>query len=315
MADGANPAASAPSPGTTAASSVSSADVANANALNQAVSAIRQQLSADNTAVITAINAITSAINASMIGGSTGAAANHVLISKGTAGIALQPSVVIIDNSGNVTGVAQLSTSGNVGIGQAAGPERLDLTTATQQTTDGAVFTAPDTHFLRFLPSAGASNYNPITQAGDEAVIYAFGSIGTGGLVIAPWNATGSGFRMDANGILRLSSEGGFPQASLTDAATISWNLQTQQSAYVLLTAGVGATRALSNPTNMIAGFTYILEVQQSSTGSNALTYGTAYKWPNGVAPILSTANNAIDIVTFVSDGTHMFGVLQKNFS
>lgn len=106
-----------------------------------------------------------------------------------------------------------------------------------------------------------------------------------------------------------------FTQASLTDASPITWNLNTQQAAYVLLTSGVGATRQLQNPSNMKAGGTYTLIVQQSSTGSNALTYGTAYKWPGGTVPTLSTANNAIDILTFISDGTNMYGVAQKAFS
>jgi hypothetical protein len=107
----------------------------------------------------------------------------------------------------------------------------------------------------------------------------------------------------------------GFAQASLTDASTISWNCQTQQSAYVLLTSGVGGTRALGAATNQVAGFTYILRVQQSSGGSNALTYDSTYKFPGGVDPVLSTAANAIDVLTFVSDGTNMYGAVQKAFA
>lgn len=106
-----------------------------------------------------------------------------------------------------------------------------------------------------------------------------------------------------------------FVQASLTDASPITWNLNTQQAAYVLLTSAVGATRALQNPSNMNAQGTYTLIVQQSSTGSNVLTYGNAYKWPNGIAPLLSTANNAVDILTFISDGVSMYGVAQFAFA
>jgi len=106
-----------------------------------------------------------------------------------------------------------------------------------------------------------------------------------------------------------------FGAASLTDAATITWNLATQQSAKVLLTSGVGATRALGAPTNMVDGGTYILKITQSATGSNALTYNAVFKWPGGVAPVLSVANNAVDILTFVSDGTNMYGVAQKSFA
>ncbi len=112
-----------------------------------------------------------------------------------------------------------------------------------------------------------------------------------------------------------FAQQQGFPRASLTDASTITWNAQTQQSAYVLLTAGVGATRVLGAPSNLVSGHTYILVVQQSSGGSNALTYNGVYKWPGGVAPVLSTGANAIDVLTFVSDGTNMYGSLQKAFA
>lgn len=106
-----------------------------------------------------------------------------------------------------------------------------------------------------------------------------------------------------------------FATATLTDASPVTWNLNTQQAASLLMTSGIGATRQLQNPANLKNGGTYTLIVTQSSTGSNALTYGTAYKWPGGTAPTLSTANNAIDILTFISDGTNMYGVGQLAFA
>lgn len=107
-----------------------------------------------------------------------------------------------------------------------------------------------------------------------------------------------------------------FAQASLTDAATITWNANTQQAAYVLLTSAVGGTRVLGAPSNLHAGATYTLIVQQSSTGTNALTYNAVFKWPGGTVPTLSTGNNAIDILTFITDGTSMFGAgFQKGFA
>lgn len=106
-----------------------------------------------------------------------------------------------------------------------------------------------------------------------------------------------------------------FAQQSLTDASTITWNCSTQQAARVLLTSVVGETRVLGAPSNPKAGSTYTLIVVQSSTGSNALTFNAAYKFPGGIAPTLSTANNAVDILTFISDGTSLFGVAQKAFA
>ncbi len=102
-----------------------------------------------------------------------------------------------------------------------------------------------------------------------------------------------------------------FNATTLTDGTNISWNLESNQVASVTL----AGNRTLDNPTNMKDGGTYILTAKQDSTGSRTLAFGTAYKWPAGAAPTLSTGVSAVDILTFVSDGTNMFGVSQLNFS
>lgn len=99
--------------------------------------------------------------------------------------------------------------------------------------------------------------------------------------------------------------------ATLTDGASISWNLNSQQAASVTL----GGNRTLANPTNMANIGTYVLIVKQDGTGSRTLSYGTAYKWPGGTPPTLSTGANAVDILSFVSDGTNMYGVIQQAFA
>lgn len=102
-----------------------------------------------------------------------------------------------------------------------------------------------------------------------------------------------------------------FDAATLTDAASITWNLDTQQVGIVTL----GGNRTLANPTNQKAGGTYIVIVKQDATGSRTLAYGDNYKWPGGTAPTLTTDANAVDILTFVSDGTNMHGVSSLDFS
>ena|ERR1700742_247870 len=102
-----------------------------------------------------------------------------------------------------------------------------------------------------------------------------------------------------------------FGAAALIDGDTIDWNLDTQQVAYVTLEGN----RTLANPTNLVDGGTYILQILQDATGSRTLGYGNVYKWPGGIAPILSTDANSIDILTFFSDGINMFGVIQKGFA
>ena len=97
---------------------------------------------------------------------------------------------------------------------------------------------------------------------------------------------------------------------TLTDGATIAWNTTLGTVATVTL----GGNRTISNPTNLRVG-TYMLIVKQDATGSRTLTWGTAYKFPAGVKPTLTTTANAIDIISFFCDGTNMFGTYAPNMS
>jgi hypothetical protein len=108
-----------------------------------------------------------------------------------------------------------------------------------------------------------------------------------------------------------FTAQQNFTEATLTDGASIAWNMNTQQVAKVTL----GGNRALANPTNLVAGGTYVLRVIQDATGSRTLSYGTAYKWASGVAPTLSTAASAVDILSFYSDGANLYGVAQVGFA
>jgi hypothetical protein len=90
--------------------------------------------------------------------------------------------------------------------------------------------------------------------------------------------------------------------ASLTDAANIDWNLDTQQVAKVTL----ADNRTMNAPSNLQDGAFYSLTVKQDATGSRTLTWNSVFKFPSGTAPTLTIAANAIDKLTFDSDGTNM---------
>lgn len=70
-----------------------------------------------------------------------------------------------------------------------------------------------------------------------------------------------------------------FPIATLTDAATIEWNLETQQTAIVTL----GAARTLGAATNAKPGATYQLAV---ISNDYVLSFAPMYLFPaNGAVP------------------------------
>ena len=63
----------------------------------------------------------------------------------------------------------------------------------------------------------------------------------------------------------------------------------------------------MDNPTNLKAGATYIWRIVQDATGSRTLSFGTAFKFSGGTAPTLTTAANAVDVLTGYSDGTNIY--------
>jgi len=102
-----------------------------------------------------------------------------------------------------------------------------------------------------------------------------------------------------------------FSATTLTDAASIAWDASQNQVASVTLTA----SRTLANPTNMVNGAVYILIVKQNSTGGWTLSYGANYKWPSAATPTITSTASSASILTFISDGTYMYGVSSLNYT
>jgi hypothetical protein len=117
--------------------------------------------------------------------------------------------------------------------------------------------------------------------------------ISLGNTVITPAGFTGTVSTAQANVLSQ----------TLTDGATVSWNTANGQIAYLTL----GGNRTISNPSNLKVG-TYILHLIQDGTGNRTVTWGSAFKWVAGVAPVLSTGANKRDLFSFVSDGTNLYG-------
>jgi len=73
----------------------------------------------------------------------------------------------------------------------------------------------------------------------------------------------------------------------------------------------------LASPSNAYNGLSGFIEVIQSSTGSDLInTYGGTWKFAGGVAPVLSTAANAVDVLPFFCNASNfcMIGAIQQAF-
>ncbi len=100
-----------------------------------------------------------------------------------------------------------------------------------------------------------------------------------------------------------FSAQQTFNDIALSSGTAVAWNANTAQVA--TLTLGHNAT--MSTATNQKAGGVYILRVTQAAA-PKTLAWSTGYKWPANTAPVMTATASAVDIFTFTSDGTYMYG-------
>jgi len=101
-------------------------------------------------------------------------------------------------------------------------------------------------------------------------------------------------------GLIKLNDGAYYPEATLTDGATITWDVSTSPVAKVTL----GGNRTLSAPTNGATGQFISLLVIQDGTGSRTLTWNSAYEFASDTAPTLTTTASLGDLFTFRYNGT-----------
>jgi hypothetical protein len=89
-----------------------------------------------------------------------------------------------------------------------------------------------------------------------------------------------------------------------------------------VLTAGaiqiftLSGDTTFNSPTNSPApkGATYIWVVKQDATGGRTLTWDSVYKFPAGVAPVLTAAANAVDVFSVAFDGATYYVIQTADF-
>lgn len=183
----------------------------------------------------------------------------------------------------------------------------------TPATNASATFNAA-TGVMSLLTAAPGTN---TTQVATCAFVIANSSGGTWGSITGTLSSqTDLQAALDAKAGLAtknsFTKQQNFGSVALTSSsAHIAWNLDNAQVAKHVATENT----TLDNPTNMVDGGTYIFKFVQHASAAKTLTFGNAYRWAGGFAPSVSTGLGAVDIFTFVSDGTHMDGVIQKAFS
>jgi hypothetical protein len=111
-----------------------------------------------------------------------------------------------------------------------------------------------------------------------------------------------------------LAAPGADTLQTLTDAATVNWNVNTGGWSILTATAGVGASRTVAAPTNIVDGREYTMWFVQDASGSRTITWNGVFKWPLATAPVLSTGANAIDMFNFKARGGNLYGAFLKGY-
>ena len=96
-----------------------------------------------------------------------------------------------------------------------------------------------------------------------------------------------------------------FPEATLTDQATIAWDVSTSSVAKVTL----GANRTLGAATNAQTGQFVSLLIIQDGTGSRTVTFNAAYEFTGDTAPTLTTTAAKGDLFVFRYNGSKFLEV------
>ena len=89
------------------------------------------------------------------------------------------------------------------------------------------------------------------------------------------------------------------PEATLTDASTVTWNALTQSVAKVTL----GGNRTIGLASGGISGAFISILVIQDGTGSRTVTWNAAYEFAADTAPTLTTTANLGDLFVFRYNG------------
>ena len=92
----------------------------------------------------------------------------------------------------------------------------------------------------------------------------------------------------------------GYAEATLTDAATITWNAETETVCKVTL----AGNRTLAAPTSGTTGQFISILVVQDGTGGRTITWNAVYEFAADTAPTLTTTASLGDLFTFRYNGS-----------
>ena len=158
-------------------------------------------------------------------------------------------------------------------------------TTLRADTDDQIDFKIANTDHIKLATSSGDTVIQPTTDAKD--------------IIIKQFDGNEL-VNFNDGGYSSFTRAAFFPEATLTDASTISWDVSTSSVAKVTL----GANRTLGAATNAQTGQFVSLLIIQDGTGSRTVTFNAAYEFKDDTAPTLTTTAAKGDLFVFRYNGS-----------
>jgi len=289
----------------------------NLNLLQQAIAGYQEisiaggaqttALTMDNAAISNARNAVIKLIG-TITGNQVVTVPNGIektyIIQNGTTGV-----FTVEFKTASGTGITFATTDKGTRIVFVNGTNVIDtgvVTTDSTQTLTNKTLTTP---IIAQINDTNGNEELKFTTTGSAVNEFTITNAATGGRpdLSVTGGDTNIGLSITTKGTgLVLFNDGAYnAEATLTDQATITWDVSTSPVAKVTLTA----SRTLAAPTNGAAGQFISIAIIQGGSGSYTITWNSAYEFTADTAPTLTTTVGKADLFVFRYNGTVWYEV------
>jgi hypothetical protein len=216
-------------------------------------------------------------------------------------GAGFEPTWTLPGNQGGAVVINPMSAIGDLIVGSTSGvPSRMAAGTPGQIMICNAPGVSPSwqpSPYMRYIgdwSGATVAAVNDVVWYGARNFVCIVANTG-----VVPTNAT----------YWTQLGKGPGTRTTLTFGATVNWDVvATGNCPYLVLTGNC----TMANPTNIMRGETYNLQINQGGAGGFSITWGSYFHWPNTKPPLLSTAAASIDVFSFLAvDIGYLVGVMQ----
>jgi len=208
----------------------------------------------------------------------------------------------------NLTATSDVHIPNNVGIVFGGDSEKIegdgtDMTiSANNLTIDAAADISFDAAGNDFKFLAGGTQVLNIANSSSDVVVKPV--VDAKDLIFQQRDGT-EVFRVEDGAYASFAAAAVNPEATLTDASTISWNVLTSPVAKVTL----GGNRTLGAGSGAITGQFVSLLIIQDGTGSRTVSFNAVYEFKDDTAPTLTTTAAKGDLFVFRYNGSKFLEV------